>query len=155
LERSPIIGVGAVVLVNGKILLVKRGSKPCAGCWAVPGGRVEYGEPLAEAVKRELLEETNVVAEPLGVLWVSEILPGTYPDVDEHYILVDFLMKPLDISRARPSSDAVDMGFFELDSLPEKTTKTTRRLISYIKSIVEREGFEQLLRRLIPLDHVR
>jgi len=150
-----IVGVGAVVLLNYEILLVKRGSKPCAGCWAIPGGRVEYGESLVEAVKRELLEETNILAEPLGIIWVSEILPGTYPDVTEHYVLIDFLMKPVDISNPKPSTDALELGFFKLDSIPENTTKTTKQLVLYIRRIVETKGFEQLYRKVIPIPHSR
>jgi len=150
-----VVGVGAVVLLNNKILLVRRGCKPCAGCWAVPGGRVEYGESLGEAVKRELLEETNILAEPLGIIWVSEVLPETYPDVSEHYILIDFLMKPIDVSNPKPSTDALELGFFKLNSIPENTTKSTRQLVSYIRRIVEAEGFEQLYRKVIPIPHSR
>jgi len=146
-----VVGVGAVVLLDYEILLVKRGSKPCAGCWAIPGGRVEYGEPLEEAVKRELLEETNILAEPLGIIWVSEVLPGTYPDVSEHYVLIDFLMKPIDVSNPKPSTDALELGFFRLDRIPANTTKSTKQLVSHIRKIIETEGFEQLYRRIIPI----
>ena len=68
-----IVGVGAVVLQDNKVLLVKRLNEPCKGCWAIPGGRVEFGEDLGEAAKRELFEETNIDAEPLGVIWVTSV----------------------------------------------------------------------------------
>ena len=154
MKNNVVVGVGAVVLLDNKVLLVKRGSKPCKGCWAIPGGRVEYGESLAEAVKRELREETNVLAEPLGVLWVTEILPGEYPDVEDHFILIDFLMKPIDTSDVKPATDVVDVGFFDLSNLPSKTTRSTRLLISYIKSIIE-NGFENLYQKIIPIEWIK
>ncbi len=155
MKNNIIVGVGAVVVIDKKILLVKRGHKPCAGYWSIPGGHVEYGEKLVDAVKRELLEETGVEAEPLGVIWVSEILPYMYPDTMKHYILIDFLMKPKTkpLSNIRASSDAIDAGLFEINNPPEKLTPSARRLISYLARLIDK-GEELLYQRVIPLDNI-
>ncbi len=132
-----ILGVGAVVLYRDGILLVKRGKDPCRGCWAVPGGRVEYGESLYDAVIRELREETGISGEPLGVVWVDELLPGR--GCNEHYVLVDILVKPLSTD-IRAGSDAVKARFYPLNNLPDNVTSTTMRLIEHIKYMLSKYG---------------
>ncbi len=132
-----IIGVGAVLLRENKILLVKRGHSPCKDYWAIPGGRIEFGESIYRAAVRELYEETGIMAKPIGIIWVDEILPHEYRDNKKHYVLIDVLVEPLDDSEPTPGSDAVDARFFELDNLPEPLTKSTRRFIDYLKNILE------------------
>ena len=88
------VAVGAVVLHDDQILLVRRGRGAAAGRWSVPGGRVEYRETLHEAVVREVREETalDVVVDAfLG--WVERM--GDDPD-DPHYVILDFSAVPLD-----------------------------------------------------------
>src|ERR1700736_6347551 len=87
----PEVCVGAVATVDGCLLLIRRGHGPAAGEWSVPGGRVEAGETMAEAVVRELAEETGlagVCGAPLG--WVERI------DDAYHFVIVDFLVVILD-----------------------------------------------------------
>lgn len=126
-----ILGVGAVVLDNNRILLVKRKNSPYKGYWGVPGGRVEHGERLQDAVKRELLEETGLESEPLGVLFISEILPGSCSDCYEHIVVIDFLVRARK-NAVKPSSDAADAGFFDLMNPPEPLSKHTSYLINYL-----------------------
>lgn len=132
-----VIGVGAVVLRGNRILLVKRGHSPCKDYWAIPGGRIEFGESLYKAAIRELYEETRIRAKPVGIIWIDEILPNEYMDSKEHYLLIDILVEPLDDSKPVPGSDAVDAEFFELDNPPKPLTKSTRRFIDYLKNILE------------------
>lgn len=90
--EHPIVGVGAVVIDEGRVLLVRRATEPQAGQWSVPGGRVELGETLTAAVARELHEETGVevdVGPPVEVL--DRIVRDAAGRVQYHYVLVDFL----------------------------------------------------------------
>ncbi|WP_355660070.1 NUDIX hydrolase [Halomonas salifodinae] len=82
-ESGVRVGVSALVIRDGRCLLVQRGSEPNAGYWALPGGKLHWGEGLAEGALRELREETGVEAEALGVADISEIRePG------HHYVLI-------------------------------------------------------------------
>jgi 8-oxo-dGTP diphosphatase len=83
--RAPVVAVGGIAVRDGALLLVRRGNAPEAGRWTIPGGRVEVGETLAEAVERELLEETGLDVRCEGLRgWVERILP------DFHYVILDF-----------------------------------------------------------------
>lgn len=90
--ERPLLGVGGVVLQNGHVLLVKRASEPLKGEWSIPGGLVELGEKLLDAVRREVLEETGLAVEPGEVL---ELFDSIWKDADGrcqyHYVLVDYL----------------------------------------------------------------
>lgn len=91
---SPIVGVGAVVFDAGCVLLVRRAKAPLAGEWSLPGGAVELGETLEQAVVREVAEETGLRVMPLQVLKAFD-----YIDRDAegrtrfHYVLIDFLCR--------------------------------------------------------------
>lgn len=92
--NMPLVGVGAVLVKSGKILLVKRAFEPGAGKWSIPGGLVEVGEKLSEACTRETEEETGLKVEVLELINVFDMI-----DRDDegkakyHYVLVDFLVK--------------------------------------------------------------
>jgi 8-oxo-dGTP diphosphatase len=110
------VAVGAVCIHDDALLLVRRGSGPAAGEWAVPGGRVELGETLHEAVVRETSEETGVevvVDRFLG--WVERV--GV--DDGRHFVILDFAVTALDPSQpVTPGDDAVEAAWV---SLPEVT----------------------------------
>jgi 8-oxo-dGTP diphosphatase len=92
--RNPLVGVGAVVIKNGKILVVKRAFEPGAGKWSVPGGLVEVGEKLSEACVRETKEETGLDVEVLELINVFDMIDrDDQGKVRYHYVLVDFLVK--------------------------------------------------------------
>lgn len=131
-----VVGVGAVVLHNDSILLVKRSGCPYRGFWSIPGGRVEFGEKLEDAVKRELLEETGVEAEPIGVIYVSEIIPASCIDCYEHIVIIDFLVKPK-TTLIKPSSDALDAGFFKLNDPPKPLSPHAKSLINRLSTMLK------------------
>jgi ADP-ribose pyrophosphatase YjhB (NUDIX family) len=91
----PVVGVGAVVLVDGRVLLVKRRFEPLAGQWSLPGGALEVGETLAAGVAREVLEETGLQVEVGPVVEVFDrILLDEDRRVRYHFVLVDYLCRP-------------------------------------------------------------
>ncbi len=131
----PLVGVGAVVLVGDNVLLVKRAAPPGKGKWSIPGGLVEVGEKLGDAVLRELYEETGVTGSVVGLIDVFEYIElDSNGNVRYHYILLDFLVKPNNMN-VRASSDVLDARFYSIDyALRElELTKTTRRLLEKIK----------------------
>lgn len=131
--KHPIVGVGAIVLWDNKILLVKRGNEPYKGFWAVPGGVQEVGETLEEAVLRELREEAGISGIVEGILWIDEIIERDRFGVKYHYIIIDVLVKPIGIN-VRPGSDVSDANWFTLDeALKLKTTDTMRKFLLFLK----------------------
>jgi ADP-ribose pyrophosphatase YjhB (NUDIX family) len=81
----PELCVGAVAVVDDRLLLVERGQPPDAGRWSIPGGRVERGETVREAVVRELREETGLESECGGLVGWTEIIGAT-----THFVILDF-----------------------------------------------------------------
>lgn len=82
----PLVGVGVAVIDQGRILLVRRANDPGRGLWAVPGGKVDVGERLAEAAAREVREETGLLVEVGELVWAGEHISDQV-----HIVLIDFL----------------------------------------------------------------
>lgn len=96
--ERPIVGVGAVVLRDGAVLLVRRAQEPCKGEWTFPGGMVELGETTRAAAERETLEETGVRVRAGEVLEVVDsIVRDAEGRAEYHYSLIDFLCEALDV----------------------------------------------------------
>lgn len=116
----PIVGVGAVIFDADRVLLVRRGHAPLQGEWSLPGGALETGETLEEGVKREVLEETCLVVEPVSIVEVIDrIARDDAGRVQYHYVLIDFLCR-ITGGSAACASDAVGIrwaGRDELDSI--------------------------------------
>jgi 8-oxo-dGTP diphosphatase len=108
----PVLGVGAVVLSAGRVLLVRRGQEPLKGEWSLPGGAVELGETLEAGVRREVLEETGLIVENRGIVEVLDKIVFEASRVRYHYVLVDFLCTVLGGS-LRAASDAEDARWVE------------------------------------------
>lgn len=103
----PLLGVGAVVFEGEKVLLIERGQEPLKGWWTVPGGLVEAGERLEEAIRRETEEETGLAVEPLAVAAIFErIMPDAEGRTEFHYVIIDYLCRPVG-GTLRPASDVV------------------------------------------------
>jgi ADP-ribose pyrophosphatase YjhB (NUDIX family) len=90
--QRPILGVGALIIQDGCIVLVERGREPLKGEWSLPGGVVEVGERLEEAAKREVMEETGLLVEPSAVVEIFErIMRDSEQRPEYHYVLIDYL----------------------------------------------------------------
>ena len=87
----PVLGVGAVIVKDGKALIVKRANEPFKGQWSIPGGRVEPGETLAEAVRREMREETGLEVRVGPLIDVFELVEHVAGRLRHHFVIVDYL----------------------------------------------------------------
>ncbi len=133
--ERPVVGVGALVLDSGRILLVRRRFPPGRGRWSIPGGHVRLEEGILEAARRELEEETGIKGEPLGVVNVDDALVRDREGrVRFRYVLVTVLLRPTG-GVLRAGSDAADAKFFDLEeALRLELTDSTRGLIEKIKA---------------------
>jgi 8-oxo-dGTP diphosphatase len=90
----PIVGIGAVIIHENQVLLIQRGQEPLKGEWSLPGGALELGETLEQGVRREVLEETGLEVETVGIVEVLDrIVRDEAGAVRFHYVLVDFLCR--------------------------------------------------------------
>ena len=111
---APQLCVGAVAVVEGRLLLVRRGRSPGVGEWSVPGGRVEVGEGIADAVARELREETGIAGVCGALLgWVELIAE------DHHFVVLDFLVDVADARDPVAGDDAAAAAWVPLDQVAE------------------------------------
>ncbi len=122
---GPKVGVGAVVVHEGRVLLIRRGKPPLFGRWVVPGGTVEFGEGLEDAVVREVREETCLEVRPLAFLTAFDrILRSDGGGVTYHYVILDYLCERVS-GAPLAGSDALDACFaapeeLEAYALPPK-----------------------------------
>ncbi len=124
------LGVGALVFEKGRVLLVERGGEPLAGYWSLPGGCVETGERLEDAVAREVLEETGLQVEvgPVAVIF-ERIMPDPEGQCEYHYVLADFYCTAIGgmLQAGDDSSRAAWVDLTDLDTL--KMTEGTMDVI--------------------------
>lgn len=121
------VGVGAVILRDNKILLLLRNKAPEAGCWTIPGGKVEFGETVEAAILREVQEEVGTEAKiiaPLGV--TNHILK----EEGTHYVSPRFLVSIIGEPKNMEPMSHSEMKWFSIDALPENVTMTTQKALS-------------------------
>ncbi len=105
---SPLVGVGAVLVHEGRVLLVQRGHEPAKGQWSLPGGLIDVGESLREAVTREVREETGLIVEPVELIELLERIHRDGDRVRYHYVIADYLCRVVGGALAAASdADAV------------------------------------------------
>ena len=128
----PFVGVGAIIVENCHVALIKRGHAPAAGEWSIPGGTMEVGETVREAVVREAHEETGLIVEPGELLGVFDRLlrdPGDR--VRYHYVLIDFQCARIS-GELKAGGDAAEARWFTAEEvaklpLPEDTAEVIRK----------------------------
>jgi mutator protein MutT len=125
--KQPVVGVGAVIIKDGKILLEKRKSEPGRGKWSIPGGLVELGESVSQTVVREVAEETGLeVYEPGLIDVVDNVVRDENGEVKYHFVIIDFFVK-LKGGTPKALSDAEELRWVSLDEVEKyDLTKTFR-----------------------------
>src|SRR5258708_8719680 len=114
---TPLLGVGAVIVQNDRVLLIRRGQAPLLGEWSLPGGVLECGETLREATIREEREETGLSGETGELLGVYErVIRGEDGRVRYHYVLIDFLCRAVGGDLAA-GTDATDVRWFRREKI--------------------------------------
>ena len=111
-RRAPDVVVGAVVLEDDHLLLVKRANPPAAGSWSVPGGRVEWGETLAEAVVRELAEETGLEGACGELVGWAQLISRRH-----HAVVFDFRVHLMEMGDPVAGDDAADARWVPLEDV--------------------------------------
>jgi mutator protein MutT len=132
---SPVAGVAAVVFSGESVLLVRRGNEPSRGRWGLPGGVVELGEGVEEAVVREVGEETGVTVRPTRLLTVFDsIVRDGDEKIRYHYVLCEYLCEAVEgePNAATDVSDAMWVLLEDLESLD--MTRGTRRFIERVRA---------------------
>ena len=114
----PLVGVGAIIIEDARVLLVKRLHPPLQAEWSIPGGVLEVGELVGEAAIREAREETGLTVEPRELLGVYDrILRNPEQRVQYHYVLIDFLCRRV-AGDLLAASDAAEVRWFRREELP-------------------------------------
>lgn len=148
--EKPIVGVGGVVVEDGKALLIRRGNEPLMGQWSIPGGTLELGETLVEGTVRELKEETGLVVRVLELIEVFERInfgrgaDETWTTSEErkrprfHFVIVDYLCERIEGSVAAGGdvTDAAWAGERELEkfALTPTATRVIRKAFSLARA---------------------
>ena len=138
LSSLPQVGVGAVVIKDEKVLLVKRGGPPSEGLWAIPGGRLKFGETLQQAAEREILEETGIVIRAANPIFIFDVLDkDEHGDIRYHYVIVDLAAEYVS-GEVNASDDAVDARWLSADdlallSVSDKTIELLRDIVHFIR----------------------
>ncbi|MEW6442768.1 MAG: NUDIX hydrolase [bacterium] len=134
----PRLAVGGVVIRGDKVLLVRRGREPARGEWAIPGGSVEIGETLGEAVERELREETGIQAQAGDICHLFEaIRKDETGRVRFHYVIVDLLAEYVSGAPCA-ADDAREAAWLSADDLPgrpvNRSTLELLKKLGFLKS---------------------
>ena len=116
--ETPLVGVGAIIIEDARVVLVKRGHPPLQAEWSIPGGVLEVGELVREAAIREAREETGLTVEPSELLGVYDrVLRNAEQRVQYHYVLIDFLCRRV-AGELAAASDAAEVRWFTREELP-------------------------------------
>jgi 8-oxo-dGTP diphosphatase len=123
----PILATGGVVLKGSEVLLIQRGRVPFKGQWSIPGGKVEHGERLEDAVRREVMEETGIACQVLGLIGVFEAMPRR--EGEPHFVMADYACRWVS-GEPLAADDAMDAAFMPLaEALAHVAWDETRRAV--------------------------
>jgi len=139
--KQPLVGVGAVMVCSGKILLERRKNEPGKGKWSIPGGLVELGEQTEQTAIREVREETNLIVEkPELIDVVDNVELDENGKVKYHFVIIDYFMR-LKGGTPKASSDAAELRWVRLDDVESYAlTRTFREF--FIKNYERLKNFD-------------
>jgi 8-oxo-dGTP diphosphatase len=143
--QRPVVGVGGVVIANGRALLIRRGHAPLEGQWSIPGGTLEVGETIVEGIERELAEETGIQVRVLELIEVFErIFRDKDGKVQYHFVIVDYLCEMAG-GTARAGGDVVDVAWATEAELPrfgltEAATRVLRKAFAMARERTKLNG---------------
>ncbi len=140
--ERPVVGVGGVVIADGRALLIRRGNPPLEGEWSIPGGTLEVGEMLLDAVRRELAEETGIEVRVGDLIEVFErIFPDGEGQPKYHFVILDYLCEVVR-GTARAGSDVTDVAWAAESELQKYllTPTATRVIKKAFQMARERDG---------------
>lgn len=156
--ERPLVGVGGIVIGNGRVLLVRRGQEPLLGQWSIPGGLLEAGETLIAGVEREILEETGLSVRAVDLVEAVDRIffdPADSPALSDtqqipqapsrpryHYVILDYLCERVS-GEAKAGGDAAEVAFASENDLP-------RYELSPLTIDVLRKAFAMSARRGAP-----
>lgn len=130
--QRPLIGVGAIIVGDRGVVLIKRGKPPRLGSWSLPGGAQKVGETVNEAARREIREETGLDAEVKGLVDVVDSISAAEDDgrIRYHYTLIDVWATAINDHDPVAGGDAADAKWVGLDELDDLNLwSETRRVI--------------------------
>lgn len=117
----PMVAVGAVVIHNHRVLLVKRNHPPNKDTWAIPGGKVELGETLQQAAEREIKEETNIIIKAKDPVYSFDVIErDSENQIRFHYVIIDLIAQYIS-GTPKAADDAANAGWispYEMSILP-------------------------------------
>jgi 8-oxo-dGTP diphosphatase len=136
---QPVVGIGVVIVCEGKIVLAKRGNEPSRGKWTIPGGLVELGESIEAAVIREAKEETCLdVENPVLIDVVDNVDLDENGKIKYHYVIVDYLVS-VKGGKFKAASDAVDLRWVPFDEVEKyELTASFRHFFKHNRERLEK-----------------
>lgn len=131
MKREPRVGCGAAIIIERRILLIQRRHAPEALHWGLPGGKVEFLEPVTAAVAREVLEELGIVIRPVQLLCLCDQID---PAAGTHWLAPVYLVEAYEgTPRVMEPDKHADCGWFALDALPVPLTSATRMALGALR----------------------
>ena len=130
---EPRVGCGAAIVVGGRVLLVKRLREPEAGCWGLPGGKIDLFEPLRDATEREIFEELGIGIEAITLLCVVDHIDRAG---GEHWLAPVFLVTTFtgEPVNAEPDKHG-EIGWFEIDAPPRPLTRAAETALQALAGL--------------------
>lgn len=126
MTKIPIVGVGAVIIHDDRVLLVKRANPPSVGLWCIPGGKVRFGETLQRAAQREILEETGIEIRAGQPVYAFDVIENSPEGPVLHYVVVD-LQADYISGQPHAGDDALQAAWFAKKDIDQDSVQALTR----------------------------